>query len=112
MFSVNEKREIAKKIEELLLSFDHPEMPDEKPVFKIHIEGKESWSWADIEPNWKFDDAKPDVNPWNQSARNILALKEMFETPNKKEYCTQNDHDCSTCSLVNYGRDCHNNPVN
>ena len=27
------------------------------------------------------------------------------------EYCTQNGGDCSTCSLVNYGRDCMNNPV-
>jgi len=33
---------------------------------------------------------------------------------NKKsipEYCTQNGGDCQTCSLVNYGRDCMNNPV-
>lgn len=29
----------------------------------------------------------------------------------KKEYCTQNDGHCPTCSLVNYGRDCMNNPV-
>lgn len=29
-----------------------------------------------------------------------------------KSYCTQNSGDCSTCSLVNYGRDCRNNPVN
>jgi hypothetical protein len=29
----------------------------------------------------------------------------------KPDYCTQNNGDCSTCSLVNYGRDCHNNPV-
>lgn len=29
-----------------------------------------------------------------------------------RDYCTQNDGDCSTCSLVNYGRDCHNNPIN
>jgi hypothetical protein len=28
-----------------------------------------------------------------------------------KDYCTQNDGDCSTCSLVNYGRDCMNNPI-
>ena len=28
-----------------------------------------------------------------------------------KEYCTQNNGDCSTCSLVNYGRDCQNNPL-
>lgn len=26
-------------------------------------------------------------------------------------YCTQNDGDCETCSLVNYGLDCHNNPI-
>ena len=26
-------------------------------------------------------------------------------------YCTQNNWDCETCSLVNYNRDCHNNPV-
>ena len=28
-----------------------------------------------------------------------------------KSYCTQNDGDCSTCSLVNYGLDCQNHPV-
>lgn len=26
-------------------------------------------------------------------------------------YCSQNDGDCSTCSLCNYNRDCHNNVV-
>lgn len=25
-----------------------------------------------------------------------------------KAYCTQNNGDCETCSLVNYGRDCRN----
>lgn len=28
-----------------------------------------------------------------------------------KPYCTQNSGDCLNCSLVNYGRDCRNNPV-
>ncbi len=28
-----------------------------------------------------------------------------------KHYCTQNEGDCDTCSLVNYGLDCHNQPV-
>jgi hypothetical protein len=28
-----------------------------------------------------------------------------------KPYCTQNNGDCSTCSLVNYGRDCSNKPL-
>jgi len=26
-------------------------------------------------------------------------------------YCTQNNGNCQTCSLVNYGRDCQNKPV-
>jgi len=29
----------------------------------------------------------------------------------KKSYCTQNNGNCSTCSLVSYGLDCANNPV-
>ncbi len=29
----------------------------------------------------------------------------------KKDYCTQNDGDCSTCSLTSYGRDCMNEPI-
>ena len=28
-----------------------------------------------------------------------------------KSYCTQNNGDCGTCSLVNYNRDCRNNRV-
>lgn len=28
-----------------------------------------------------------------------------------KPYCTQNSGDCATCSLVNYGLDCANNPI-
>lgn len=27
----------------------------------------------------------------------------------KPSYCTQNNGNCDTCSLVNYGRDCRNN---
>ena len=28
-----------------------------------------------------------------------------------KTYCSQNNWDCETCSLVNYSLDCHNNPI-
>jgi (2Fe-2S) ferredoxin len=28
-----------------------------------------------------------------------------------KSYCTQNNGDCATCSLVSYGKDCRNKPV-
>lgn len=47
-------------------------------------------------------------------ARDELALVrknlsgEWVEIP---AYCAQNDGDCLTCSLVNYGKDCENNPV-
>ena len=44
-------------IECMLLSLEHPEMPNKKPLFHLHVQGKEDWSWADIEPNWKFSDA-------------------------------------------------------
>lgn len=73
MFSVAEKRQIAAKIEELLLSLNHPEMPKEKPKFKLHVNGKENWSWADIDPNWIFDDGhkKPTVNPFNEISREL-----------------------------------------
>lgn len=29
----------------------------------------------------------------------------------KTDYCTQNEGDCLSCALVNYGRDCANNRV-
>lgn len=28
-----------------------------------------------------------------------------------KTYCTQQDGNCKDCGLVNYGRDCRNNPI-
>jgi len=72
MFSTAEKKKIASEIERVLLSFNHPEMPKEKPDFKIHINGKESWSWADIEPNWKYGESNPPgVNSWNEKQSTI-----------------------------------------
>lgn len=66
MFSMKQKQEIAKKVEEILLSFNHPEMPKEKPEFKLSVYGKENWSWAEIDPNWAYEDIKPDINPHNE----------------------------------------------
>lgn len=28
-----------------------------------------------------------------------------------KSYCTQNNGDCTTCSLVSYNKDCMNTPI-
>ncbi len=66
MFSKKEKEKIATVIEKLLLELNHPEMPKEKPKFKLHVDGKENWSWADIEPNWVYENKEPRVNPWNE----------------------------------------------
>ena len=76
MFSLKEKQEIAAKVEEILLSYNHPEMPKEKPRFHLRVDGKEGWSWADIDPNWIYEDKKPGVNPWNGVAREVLKEKE------------------------------------
>ncbi len=72
MFSYREKALIAKKIEDLLLSLDHPEMPKEKPRFRLHIDGKEPWAFADIEPNWTYEDKPAWINPWNEVARIVM----------------------------------------
>ena len=73
MFSKEEKIKIAQAVEELLLELNHPEMPNSKPNFHLHIAGAESWSWADIEPNWTYEDKEPGINPWNEIARKELS---------------------------------------
>jgi hypothetical protein len=75
MFSTLEKQHLAAEIEQMLLELGHPEMPTEKPEFRLHVDGKESWSWADIEPNWKFSEASPaQTSPWNEVAREALQI--------------------------------------
>ena len=72
MFSIKEKQFIALQVEKLLLSLKHPEMPTEKPMFTLKVEGKETWSWAEIKPNWTFGiDNPPDINPFNEVARSL-----------------------------------------
>ena len=68
MFSMRQKVEIAKAVEKVLLDVKHPEMPKEKPMFTLHVLGKEAWSFADIKPNWVFEDGieKPLINQFNE----------------------------------------------
>ena len=63
MFSKEDKRIIAARLEEVLLALRHPEMPKERPRFKLHVDGAESWSWADIVPNWTFEDQTAAAKP-------------------------------------------------
>lgn len=68
---MKEKQKIAETIEKMLLELKHPEMPKEKPKFKLHVDGKENWSFADIEPNWVYEDKEPGVNPFNEVSREL-----------------------------------------
>lgn len=69
MFSAQEKQLLAKVVEDTIRGLNHPEMDNENIKFKLHIDGKESWSWADIHENSK---APNGVNPWNEIARDVL----------------------------------------
>ena len=41
----------------------------------------------------------------------LAAVITGHEGGTMKDYCTQNNGDCLTCSLNNYGRDCMNQPI-
>lgn len=73
MFSREEKTFLAGEIEKLILGLDHPEMPKLRPRFQLKVLGAESWSWADILPNWHFTrEAPSETTVWNESARTML----------------------------------------
>lgn len=39
----------------------------------------------------------------------VYKLVALRDNEKMKDYCSQNNGECSSCSLVNYGRDCMNN---
>jgi len=67
MFSVRQKQILADTVEKALLKLEHPEMPTERLNFKLHVQGASNWSFADIEPNWVYEEEEPSINPWNES---------------------------------------------
>lgn len=64
MFSVAQKREIAEQVQTTLRATNHPELPKGEIKFCLHVDGAESWSWADIQNNGAITD--PSVNPHNE----------------------------------------------
>lgn len=64
MFSVAQKRAISEAVQRILRETNHPELPAGEIKFKLHVDGAESWSWADIQNNGAV--SNPDVNPWNE----------------------------------------------
>jgi len=65
MFSVEQKRSIADKVQQILRDTNHPELPREEIQFSLHVDGAASWSWADIQNNGNV--LNPSVNPWNEA---------------------------------------------
>lgn len=64
MFSIAQKRQIAKAVQQVLRATQHPELPPGEIRFHLHVWGAEEWSWADILNNQAI--AQPGVNPWNE----------------------------------------------
>lgn len=65
MFSVQQKRDISAAVQKILRDTQHPELPGEGEIgFNLHVDGAESWSWADIRNNGEV--LTPGVNPHNE----------------------------------------------
>ena len=64
MFSVKQKREIAEAVQKILRATNHPELPPGEISFFLHVEGAETWSYADIRDNGSVP--SPGENPWNE----------------------------------------------
>ena len=71
MFSVAQKRAISDAVQQILRNTEHPELPNGEIQFQLHVDGAESWSWADIRNNGAIEN--PGVNPWNELQENKLA---------------------------------------
>ncbi len=65
MFSVRQKQKISDAIQKILRNTDHPELPEGEIKFSIHVEGAESWSWADIKNNGACPN--PSINLHNEA---------------------------------------------
>lgn len=72
MFSVKQKREIADAVQNILRATNHPELPDGEIQFHLHVDGAESWSWADIRNNGAVEN--PEINPWNEMQERITGI--------------------------------------
>jgi hypothetical protein len=87
MFSVKEKRHIADAIQSILRATAHPELPEGEIQFRIHIDGAESWSWADIQNNGAVK--VPAVNPWNELASSAVSPRSPLPTKAELDLMTR-----------------------
>jgi hypothetical protein len=68
MFSPQQKREIAMKVQAILQETAHDELPAGEVNFILHVDGAEGWSWANIRNNSARDIEVPEVFVQNLSA--------------------------------------------
>jgi hypothetical protein len=57
MLSIREKNLVAAKVEQLLQSLNNPEIPADRPIFKLYIEGQ-PFECTNIYPNWSIKECK------------------------------------------------------
>ncbi len=61
----NRNARYPKPYRQILVKMNHPELPNHGEIrFTLHVDGAESWSWADIRNNGAV--ANPGVNEWNE----------------------------------------------
>ena len=51
MFNPELKKEISEKVQKILQDTKHPELPTGEVQFLLHVDGDQSWSWANIRNN-------------------------------------------------------------
>ena len=74
MFSMQQKRDIAEKVQTILRATNHPELPKGEIEFNLDVTGAESWSWAKIRKNGGV--TNPGINLHNEE----VAKKMKSET--------------------------------
>jgi hypothetical protein len=68
MFSPQQKREIAMKVQAILQETAHKELPAGEVNFILHVDGAEDSSWANIRNGSQASVPVPDVLVQNLSA--------------------------------------------
>mgnify|MGYP003421443891 CR=1 FL=1 len=61
MFTPQQKREIAMKVQAILQETAHDELPSGEVSFILHVDGAEDWSWANIRNGTESSVPVPDV---------------------------------------------------
>ena len=92
MFSVQQKRDISDAVQKILRATAHPELPTTGEVsFKLHVDGAEEWSFADIQNNAAV--GNPGLNPHNElmdslpeeEARSLISKAQDLPLPDPRD---------------------------